>query len=113
MNREEFDRAVRQALNTIPEDLWKEINNVQIVVEDEAPGQPHLYGLYHGIPLTKRSVWQGGALPDQITIYRKPITRDFGHNAAQLENQIRITVLHEVGHYFGIGEDRLHELGYA
>lgn len=113
ITNEEFERVVDDALRSIPDELWTEIDNVEVFVEDQAPGQPHLYGLYHGIPLTRRSVFSGGQLPDGITIYRRPIVRDFGHDRAALQQQIRITVLHEIGHYFGISEQRLRELGYG
>ncbi|MCB0877411.1 MAG: metallopeptidase family protein [Thermoleophilia bacterium] len=113
MDEHEFRARVDAALHSIPDELWNEIDNVEIVVDDEAPGRPHLYGLYHGVPLTERSVWSSGGMPDSITIYRLPIVRDFGHDPALLERQIRITVLHEIGHYFGIDEDRLRALGYA
>lgn len=109
----EFDRVVDAALASIPDELWAEVNNVEVFVEDEAPDQPHLYGLYHGVPLTQRSVWAVGMQPDGITIYRLPLTRDFGRDLAALQHQIRITVLHEIGHYFGIGEQRLRDLGYG
>jgi len=108
-----FDAAIDAALASIPDELWAEIDNVGVTVEQEAPGQPHLYGLYHGVPLTKRSILASGGLPDTITIFRLPILRDFGHDPRQLQQQIRITVLHEIGHYFGISEARLRELGYG
>ena len=113
MDEHQFRARVDAALRSIPDELWREVDNVEIIVEEEAPGRPHLYGLYHGVPLTRRSVWSPGGVPDSITIYRRPIIRDFGADPALLERQIRITVLHEIGHYFGIGEERLRELGYA
>jgi predicted Zn-dependent protease with MMP-like domain len=113
MDDHQFRTHVDAALRSIPDDLWDEIDNVEIIVEDEAPGQPHLYGLYHGVPLTRRSVWSAGGPPDSITIFRRPIVRDFGGDPHELQRQIHRTVLHEIGHYFGIGEQRLRDLGYG
>lgn len=113
MDEHEFRTHVDAALRSIPDELWNEIDNVEIIVADEAPGQPHLYGRYHGVPLTRRSVWSPGSLPDSITIFRRPIVRDFGRDPRELERQIHVTVLHEIGHYFGIDEARLRELGYG
>ncbi len=112
IGNEEFERVVDAALRSIPDELWAKVDNVEVFVEDEAPGDPHLYGLYHGVPLTERSVFGPGTMPDGITIYRRPIIRDFGNDPVELERQIRVTVLHEIGHYFGLDEQRLHELGY-
>ena len=72
---------------------------------------PDLFGLYEGVPLTERSSWDAGTLPDRITIYRRPLQEEF--RSEELEEEIRITVLHELAHFFGIDEDRLDELGYA
>jgi predicted Zn-dependent protease with MMP-like domain len=113
LSSQAFDAAVDAALAEIPDDLWAEVDNVDISVEDEAPGEPHLYGRYHGVPLTDRSVFATTGAPDGIVIYRAPLLRDHGHDRAQLQRQIRITVLHEVGHYFGLDERRLAELGYG
>jgi predicted Zn-dependent protease with MMP-like domain len=84
---------------------------VAVVVEDENPEDPDLFGLYHGVPLPERGSGYSGALPDKISIYRLPLEDEF-EDPAELEAEIRITVLHELAHYFGIDEDRLAELGY-
>jgi predicted Zn-dependent protease with MMP-like domain len=84
---------------------------VAVVVEDENPEDPDLFGLYHGVPLPERGSGYSGALPDKISIYRLPLEDEF-EDPAELEDEIRITVLHELAHYFGIDEDRLAELGY-
>jgi predicted Zn-dependent protease with MMP-like domain len=81
------------------------------VIEDENPEDPDLFGLYHGISLPERGSSYAGALPDKISIYRLPLEDEF-EDPAELEDEIRITVLHELAHYFGIDEDRLAELGY-
>jgi len=107
---EEFEDSVQVAVDTLPGDLRKAMSNVAIVVEDEPPpGQP-LLGLYEGVPLTRRTSYYGGVPPDKITIYRGPLERHYGHDAALLQQQIRRVVLHEIAHHFGISDERLHEL---
>ena len=88
------------------------MENVEIVVEDENVDDPDLFGLYLGIPLTERGSGYAGALPDKIAIYRLPLEDEFGDDPEVLEREIRITVLHEIGHHFGIDDDRLGELGW-
>jgi predicted Zn-dependent protease with MMP-like domain len=89
------------------------MSNVEVVVEPENPEDPDLYGLYTGIPLTERDSAYAGVLPDKIEIYRIPLEEEFGHDPALLEEEIRITVLHELAHHFGIDDDRLDELGWS
>jgi predicted Zn-dependent protease with MMP-like domain len=88
------------------------MSNVEIVVEEENPEDPDIFGLYVGIPLTDRHDY-AGVLPDKIEIYRIPLEAEFGHDPELLEEEIRITVVHEVAHHFGIDEERLAELGWA
>jgi predicted Zn-dependent protease with MMP-like domain len=106
-----FEEIVRAALDSLPPELARALDNVAVVVEDENADDPDLFGLYHGIPLPERGSGYSGALPDRISIYRLPLEDEF-ENPAELEEEIRITVLHELAHYFGIDEDRLAELGY-
>ena len=106
-----FDEHVERALASLPADLRAAMSNVEIVVEDENPDDPDLFGLYFGIPLTERHDYSG-VLPDKIAIYRLPLEEEFP-DPEELEEEIRITVLHELAHFFGIDEDRLDELGYA
>jgi predicted Zn-dependent protease with MMP-like domain len=98
-----FDDRVRAALDSLPPDLAAKLENVAVVVEEENAADPDLFGLFESEPY----------MPEKITIYRRPLEEDFGHDPAELERQIRITVLHELAHYFGLDEDRLAELGYA
>ena len=105
-----FDEHVRAALDSLPPDIAAALRNVAIVVEEEHPDDPDLFGLYEGVPLPERGD-DAGALPDRIAIYRRPLVEEFP-DARELEREIRVTVLHEVGHYFGLDEDRLTELGY-
>ena len=90
------------------------MSNVAIVVEDENAEEPDLFGLYTGVPLTDRGAESyAGALPDKIEIYRLPLEAEFGDDPDLLEEEIRVTVLHEIAHHFGIGEERLDELGWS
>ena len=106
-----FEDHVRAALESLPPNLRDAMSNVEIVVEDENREDPDLFGLYLGIPLTERESY-AGALPDKIAIYRLPLEEEFGDDPAVLEDEIRITVVHEIAHHFGIDEDRLAELGW-
>jgi predicted Zn-dependent protease with MMP-like domain len=107
-----FEDRVRGALDSLPAELREAMSNVEIVVEDENPEDPDIFGLYVGIPLTDRHDY-AGVLPDKIEIYRVPLEAEFGHDPELLEEEIRITVVHEVAHHFGIDDDRLAELGWA
>jgi predicted Zn-dependent protease with MMP-like domain len=115
----DFERLVADALDSIPPELAGEMENVAVVVEDwPRPDQLHgrsgtLLGLYEGVPLTRRDpIGYGGVLPDRITIFRGPLC-ERARDDAELAAQVRVTVLHEVGHHFGMSDARLHELGWA
>ena len=97
----DFERHVRRALDTLPPELAAGLENVAVVVEEENRSDPDLYGLFETEPY----------MPAKITIYRRPLVEDF-EDPLELEEEIRVTVLHELAHYFGIEEDRLTELGY-
>jgi predicted Zn-dependent protease with MMP-like domain len=107
-----FEDHVRAALDSLPADLREAMSNVEIVVEDENREDPDLYGLYLGIPLPERHDY-AGVLPDKIAIYRLPLEDEFGHDHELLVEEIRITVIHELAHHFGLDEDRLAELGWS
>lgn len=109
---DEFEPLVEAGLASIPKDLSRAMRNVAIFIEDESPpGFPELFGLYQGVPLTERGQWYAGVQPDRITIYRLPILR-WCHTREEVVTQVAKTVVHEVGHHFGISDARLHELGY-
>jgi predicted Zn-dependent protease with MMP-like domain len=97
-----FDDHVRRALDSLPPQLAKALDNVAVVVAEEDRDDPDLFGLWESAEY----------MPDKITIFRRPLVESFP-DPAELENEIRITVLHELAHYFGIDEDRLDELGYS
>jgi predicted Zn-dependent protease with MMP-like domain len=105
-----FEDHVRAALDELPPGLASALRNVAVVVEDESPDDPDLFGLYQGVPLPERGD-DTGLLPDKISIYRIPL-EDCFTDPVELREEIRITVLHELAHYFGLDEDRLAELGY-
>jgi predicted Zn-dependent protease with MMP-like domain len=97
-----FEDHVRAALDGLPPHLARALENLAVVVEEEDPEDPEVYGL-----------WQSHEfLPDKITIFRRPLVRAF-REPEELEEEIRVTVLHELAHYFGVDEDRLDELGYS
>jgi len=114
MSREEFEEAVEDALDEIPPELAAQMDNVVVLVEDDAPpDEPELLGLYEGTPLTERDGWwAAGSLPDRITIYRNP-TLAMCDSREEVVEEVAVTVVHEIAHYFGIDDDRLHELGWS
>ena len=113
MPEAEFESLVADALDTIPPQLTRIMDNVVVLVEDEPPpDDPDLLGLYEGIPLTERDSGYAGVLPDRITIFRLPILR-ICQSVDEIVEEVAITVVHEVAHHFGIDDERLHELGYA
>ncbi len=107
VTREQFEQMVADALDALPPELARHMDNVAVVVED---GDGSLLGLYQGVPLTRR--WgYSGATPDRITIYQDPICA-MCETEEEVVAQVRRTVVHEVGHHFGIDDPRLRELGW-
>jgi len=102
-----FERLVGEALDGIPAELRAQMSNVAVVVEDDPPPGEHLFGLFQGIPMTRRGSSYAGVLPDRITIYRHPIERYARGDPALLAEQVKRTVLHEIAHHFGISDQRL------
>ena len=117
MGKRAFEKMVAKALKTIPRELKDQLENVAFLVEDEPSDLPEeweeddqdLLGLYHGVSRKERGFWYGNALPDRILIYRRPLER-ISANLEELEENIRQTVVHEVGHYFGFDEEGLRAL---
>ena len=105
-----FEEMVAEALDGLPEELGRLMSNVAVTVQHE-PGPSGLLGLYEGIPLTSRTTGYAGVLPDRITIYRRAICA-ICQTEEQVVDEVRRTVVHEVGHHFGIGDERLRELGW-
>jgi predicted Zn-dependent protease with MMP-like domain len=100
---------VQAAIDDLPPEIAAALENVAVVIEDENPDEPDIFGWYDGLGPGRD---HAGALPDRIVIYRRPLQRAFS-DPQELEREIRITVLHEVGHFFGLDEDRIDELGYG
>jgi predicted Zn-dependent protease with MMP-like domain len=107
-----FEDHVSTALDSLPAGLRDAMSNVEIVVEEENAEDPEIFGLYLGIPLPDRHDY-AGVLPDKIAIYRRPLEEEFGDDHDLLVEEIRITVVHEIAHHFGIDDERLAELGWA
>lgn len=110
---ERFDELVSDALDLVPEELMRAVENVVVLVEDHDEEDPELLGLYRGVALTERDwTYYAGSLPDTITIYREPLMR-MCHSEDELVEEVAVTVIHEIAHHFGIDDDRLHELGWG
>ena len=112
MSEARFDDLVSEALDLIPPRLAAAIDNVVVLVDARDADDPGLLGLYHGIALTERDSHYGGSLPDTITIYRDAIL-EMCDTEEQVVEEVAVTVIHEIAHYFGNEEDRLHELGWG
>ncbi len=108
-----FEDLVSVALDGVPPELASLMDNVVVLVESEPPPEdPDLLGLYDGVPLTERDSSYTFLPPDRILIYRGPLTR-MCESTDELVDEVRITVVHEIAHHFGIDDRALHELGYA
>ncbi len=122
MTREDFAALVEQALADVPPEFAEHLENIVVVVEDEPapellrslgldPARDTLFGLYHGIPLPDRGATFGNALPDQISIYYRPLLRAY-RSPQRIRREIRRTVIHEIAHYFGMDDHEIEDLGY-
>jgi len=119
LSRYEFEKLVSKALEELPKKFRDRLENVVVVVEDDPPGEVlrglgvksplHLLGLYQGVPLKHRGIRYGNVLPDRIVIYQRPIEAT-ARTQGEVIRQIRRTVMHEVGHYFGLAETDLREI---
>jgi predicted Zn-dependent protease with MMP-like domain len=110
IGRDRFEQMVTRALDGLPAELGSVMRNVAVTVDDDG-GPPGLLGLYQGVPLTSRGAHYAGVLPDRITIYRRAICA-ICDTEAEVVEQVRRTVIHEVAHHFGIDDERLTELGW-
>jgi predicted Zn-dependent protease with MMP-like domain len=113
MSRRRFEELVGDALDLVPEELLRLMDNVVVLVEDEPPpDEPDLLGIYEGYALTERGVDYAGVLPDRITIFRRPIL-SICSNEDDVVDEVAVTVVHEIAHHFGIDDERLHQLGWG
>ncbi|MGZ8453940.1 MAG: metallopeptidase family protein [Candidatus Binatia bacterium] len=122
MNHQEIRKVVARLIDRLPRQFREQLRNVEFVVEDRPseelllaeeldPEEETLYGLYQGIPLPERSSLDPPLLPDKITIFAEPLLEDFP-DPEELREEIRLTVLHEIAHYFGMDEEEIEDLGY-
>lgn len=109
---DDFERHVASAIADLGDEVQAMVENVVIVIEDENVEEPGILGLYEGLPLTERDGYGLLDLPDKISIYRLPLCA-MCSDIDELVSEIRITVLHEIGHHFGIDDDRLHDMGWG
>jgi predicted Zn-dependent protease with MMP-like domain len=122
MDRDAFEALVRDALDDLPEEFARRLDNVEIVIEDEPdarllrslgmdPRRDTLFGLYQGVPLNQRGASYGGMLPDKISIFYRPLLRAC-RTPERIRQQVRKTVIHEIGHFFGLDDKAIRDLGY-
>ena len=113
LDRAAFEQLVIDELDLLPDEMVEGIENVVFVTEDRPEdGSLSLFGLYQGVALTHRERYGFGELPDRIVIYREPMLHAF-HTMDELRDQVHVTLVHEIGHYFGLDDDELHRLGWA
>ncbi len=112
MSRHRFEELVSDALDEVPAELTRLMDNVVVLVEDRNPEEPSLLGLYEGIALTERGWDYGGQLPDRIFIYRRALL-DVCDSEEDVVDEVAVTVVHEIAHHFGIDDERLHDLGWG
>jgi predicted Zn-dependent protease with MMP-like domain len=122
---QEFERLAAEALDSLPEEILHHLENIEVIIEDrpskedlaeagmEDDDSHDLLGLYVGIPLTDRGDWYAGVLPDRIILFREPIEAAAEGRPEAIKQEVRKTVIHEIGHFYGIDDDRLRELGWG
>jgi len=113
MDAESFEELVGDELDQLPDDMLDGLDNVVIVVEDRPEdGSLDLLGLYDGVALTERGQYGFGEMPDRITIFREPLLA-ICDDLDELRDQVHVTLVHEIAHYYGIDDEKLHELGWG
>src|ERR1041385_6046621 len=121
MDRDVFEKLVDQAIHEIPQEFRDKLHNVAVEVEDypsrellrrmRVPPGNTLFGLYEGVPLTQRGFFGEPLYPDRILIFQGPIENEC-ESVEEIKQQIKITVIHEIAHFFGMDDDYLHDIGY-
>lgn len=113
LTEEEFEKVVIEELDELPDEMVDGLDNVVFVTEDRpADGSLDLFGLYEGVALTERDRYGFGELPDRIVLYREPLLAAC-EDLDELRDEIHITLVHEIAHYYGIDDEQLHELGWG
>ena len=112
VSQAEFEEFINDALDEIPDDVARHMTNLVVLARGRNEDNPGLLGLFQGVPLTEQYANHAGYLPDAIFVYKDAL-EDICSSPEQLREEVRVTVLHEVGHYFGIEEEELHELGWG
>ncbi|MFC5502011.1 metallopeptidase family protein [Lysinimonas soli] len=113
LDNEAFERLVIDELDLLPDEMVEGIENVVFVTEDRPDdGSLELLGLYQGVAITHRERYGFGELPDRIVLYREPLL-SVSDDLQQLRDQVHVTLVHEIGHYYGLDDEQLHELGWA
>jgi predicted Zn-dependent protease with MMP-like domain len=113
LDQEAFEALVTDELDQLPDEMVDGLDNIVFVVEDRPEdGSLDLLGLYDGVALTERDSYGFGEMPDRIVLYREPLLATCA-DEDELRDEIHITLVHEIAHYYGIDDDRLHDLGWA
>lgn len=112
VSQEQFEEMINDALDSIPEDFARHMTNMVVLARDFNPDDPTLLGLFEGVPLTEQYSNHAGFLPDAVFIYKDALEA-LCSSEEELRHEVKVTVLHEVGHYFGMEEHELHELGWG
>ena len=110
LSEDRFATLVEEAVASLPAWILETLDNVEIFIDDESPDGRRLLGLYEGVPLASRGGHYSGVLPDRITLFAGPISREAGGDEGRLRDIVRHTVAHEIAHHFGIDDERLHEI---
>ena len=112
LSADEFERIVEEELDSLPDEMIDGLENVAFVIEDASPDGDDLFGRYEGVDLTSRGQYGFGELPDRIVVFRLPYLAS-ADTIDDLRDELHTTLVHEIGHFYGIDDDRLHELGWA
>lgn len=112
LSAESFERLVEEQLDALPDEMVDGLENVAFVIEDASADGDDLFGRYEGVDLTSREQYGFGELPDRIVVFRLPHLES-AQTLEDLRDEVRTTLVHEIGHYYGIDDERLHELGWA
>ena len=112
LSEADFDALVEAELDALPAEMTDGLENLAFVIEEQAPDGEDLFGRYDGVDLTRRDQYGFGELPDRIVVFRRPHL-DSAETVDALRAEVRTTLVHEIAHFYGIDDDRLHELGWA